>query len=222
MRASPALARAWHAATIAIIAASMIAQLVLVVRGVGTLVDQAGGTAPLAVRLLRFFSYFTIQSNLLALGTAATLIANSQRDGRTWRVVRIAAIVGMTVTFAVYMVLLRPIVHLEGIAKLCDIGFHYIAPVLTVLGWLLFGPWPRIDTRSLLRHLAWPVAYLLYILALGALSGWYPYPFLNAALMGYPRAIGNCLVIAAVLLVIGAVYHLLDAKLGGAKAQPLD
>ncbi len=222
MRRSPAFARAWHAATIIVIAASMIAQLVLVVRGVGTLVDQSGSTAPLAVRLLRFFSYFTIQSNLLALGTAATLIANPQRDGRTWRVVRIAAIVGMTVTFAVYMVVLRPIVHLEGIAKLCDIGFHYIAPVLTVLGWLLFGPWPRIDTRSLLRHLVWPVAYLLYILALGAVTGWYPYPFLNAALMGYLRAIGNCLVIAAVLLVIGAAYRLLDANLGEAKAQPLD
>ena len=195
------------------IAASLIAQLVLVINGSGTLVDQSGGTAPLAVRLLRFFSYFTIQSNLLALGTAATLIANPQRDGRTWRVLRIAALVGMTVTFVVYMVVLRPIVHLDGIAKLCDIGFHYIAPVLTVLGWLFFGPWPRIDTSSLLRHLVWPIAYLVYILALGAITGWYPYPFLNAALMGYPRALGNCVVVAAALLVIGALYRLLDARL---------
>lgn len=215
------LARGWNSLTVLVIAASVIAQLVLVTRGVGTLVDQSGSTAPLAVRLLRFFSYFTIQSNLLALGTAVTLIANPQCDGRTWRVVRVAAIVGMTVTFAVYMVVLRPIVHLEGIAKLCDIGFHYIAPVLTVLGWLLFGPWPRIDARSLLRHLVWPVGYLLYILALGALSGWYPYPFLNAALMGYPRAIGNCLVVAAVLLVIGAAYRVFDTMRGGARAQPL-
>ena len=199
--------------TILVIAASVIAQLVLVINGSGTLVDASGVTAPLGVRLLRFCSYFTIQSNLLALGTAATLIANPQRDGRSWRVVRIAAIVGMTVTFAVYMVVLRPIVHLEGIAKLCDIGFHYIAPVLTVLAWLLFGPWPRIDTRSLLRHLVWPIAYLLYILALGAITGWYPYPFLNAALMGYPRALGNCVVVAAALLVIGALYRLLDARL---------
>lgn len=221
MTTRQSLARAWHSLTVAVIAASVIGQLALVVQDVGVLVDQIGDSAPLWVRLLRFFSYFTIQSNLLAAFTAASLITRPDRDGRTWRVLRVAALVGMTVTFIVYVIALRPLLHLEGTAKLCDIGFHYIAPVMTIVGWLLFGPWPRIDIRSLLRHLVWPVTYLLYIFALGSRSGWYPYPFINASLIGYGRALSNAVVIAAGLLVVAAIIRMFDAVRGGAKAQPL-
>ncbi len=175
----------------------------------------------MAERLLRFFSYFTIQSNLLAAGTALGLIARPDRDGRTWRVLRVAAIVGMTVTFITYMIVLRPIVHLEGLAKLADIGFHYVAPVLTVAGWYLFGPWPRIDIPSLLRHLAWPFAYLVYILGLGALTGWYPYPFIDVTKIGYPRTLLNALAVTVLLLIVGAIFRVLDIQRGGARAQPL-
>lgn len=215
------LTKAWHALTFLIIAASMVTQLVLVIQGYGVLVRPDGTSAGLAERLLRFFSYFTIQSNLLAAGTALGLIARPDRDGRTWRVLRVAAIVGMSVTFITYIIVLRPIVHLEGLAKLADIGFHYVAPVLTVAGWCLFGPWPRIDISSLLRHLVWPVGYLVYILALGALSGWYPYPFIFVTKIGYPRALLNSLAVTVLLLTVGVVFRVLDTRRGGAKAQPL-
>jgi hypothetical protein len=214
-------ATTWHALSFLIIAVSMTTQLVLVIRGHGVLVAPDGRTAGLAERVLRFFSYFTIQSNLLAAGTALGLIARPERDGRLWRVLRIAALLGMTVTFITYIVVLRPIVHLEGIAKLTDIGFHYVAPVLTVLGWYLFGPWPRIDIPSLLRHLVWPFGYLLYTLALGAITGWYPYPFVNVGKIGYPRTLLNALAVTMLFLVVGAIYRALDTRRGGARAQPL-
>jgi hypothetical protein len=216
-----AWARALHASIFLIIAVSMITQLVLVMQGHGVLIEPDGRIAGLAERVLRFFSYFTIQSNLLAAGTALALVVRPDRDGRTWRVLRVAAIVGMTVTFVVYIIVLRPIVHLEGIAKLTDIGFHYVAPVLTVAGWYLFGPWPRIDIASLLRHLAWPFCYLAYVLVLGAITGWYPYPFINADKLGYPHTLRNALALTALLLIVGAIYRLLDTWRGGAKAQPL-
>ncbi|HEY8793660.1 MAG TPA: Pr6Pr family membrane protein [Gemmatimonadaceae bacterium] len=217
----PSLAKAWHALTFVVITVSIVAQLVLVIQGHGVLAQPDGRTAGLAERVLRFFSYFTIQSNLLAAGTALGLIARPHRDGRTWRVLRIAAIVGMTVTFITYIIVLRPIVHLEGVAKLADIGFHYVAPVLTVGGWYLFGPWPRIDISSLLRHLVWPFAYLVYILALGALAGWYPYPFINVGKIGYPQTLLNALAITVLLLIVGAIFRVLDTRRGGARAQPL-
>ncbi len=221
MTARRSWAAGWHALTFLVIALSVVAQLVLVIRGHGVLVDAVGRTAPTAERVLRFFSYFTIQSNLLAAGTALTLIGNPERDGRTWRILRVAALVGMTVTFVVYMIALRPIVHLAGVAKLADIGFHYIAPVMTVAGWLAFGPWPRIDTESLIRHLAWPVSYLSFILVLGANSGWYPYPFIDVTKLGYPRALLNSLIVTVLLLATGAIYRRLDTKLGKAAARPL-
>lgn len=214
-------AKTWHLVTFLVVAISVVTQLVLVIGGHGVLVAPTGSTAGLPVRLLRFFSYFTIQSNLLAAGTALGVIARPDRDGRAWRALRISAIVGMSVTFITYIVVLRPIVHLEGIAKLADIGFHYVAPVLTVLGWYLYGPWPRIDIASLLRHLVWPLSYLAYILVLGAITGWYPYPFINVGKIGYPRALLNALAVSALLLTVAAVYRALDTRRGGAKAQPL-
>jgi hypothetical protein len=214
-------AKAWHALAFLLIAVAVSTQLALVVLGPGAHVDPGGRIAGAAERALRFFSYFTIQSNLLAAGTALTLIARPDRDGRTWRVLRVAAVVGMTVTFVVYMIVLRPIVHLQGIAKLTDIAFHYVAPPLTVIGWLLFGPWPRIDSASLLRHLAWPFGYLAYVLVLGAISGWYPYPFIDVDKLGYSRTLLNALALTVLLLVFGAIYRVLDTWRGGAKAQPL-
>ena len=84
-----------------VIALSLIGQLAIVFSGRGAILDAAGLIAPLPVRLLRFFSYFTIQSNLLAAGTALSLMQRPNRDGRLWRVLRADAIVGMTVTFVV-------------------------------------------------------------------------------------------------------------------------
>jgi len=214
-------ASVWHAITVLVIAASLFGQLQLVISGSGAPLSAAGLIAPLPVRLLRFFSYFTIQSNLLAAGTALSLMRHPDRDGRTWRIFCTAAIVGMTVTFVVYMIALRPIVKLEGYAKLTDIGFHYVAPVMTVAGWLWFGPWPRIDAATLVRHLAWPVAYLIYLLVLGAMSGWYPYPFVNVSKLGYARVLLNSLIIAVLFLAVAALIRVLDTRRGGEKAQPL-
>jgi hypothetical protein len=151
------LAKTWHALTILVISASILTQFVLVIQGHGVLVRPDGRTAGLAERLLRFFSYFTIQSNLLAAETAVGLIACPDRDGRTWRVVRVAAIVGMTVTF----------------------------------------------------------------IALGALSGWYPYPFIDVTKIGYRRTLLNALAVTVLLLIVGAVFRSLDTRRGGGSAQSL-
>lgn len=204
-----------------VIALSLIGQLAVVFSGRGAILDAAGLIAPLPERLLRFFSYFTIQSNLLAAGTALSLIQSPTRDGRLWRVLRADAIVGMTVTFIVYILVLRRIVHLEGAARLSDIGFHYVAPALTVVGWLAFGPWPRIDRSTLVRLLAWPVAYLAYVLMLGAASGWYPYPFITVSKLGYARVLLNAALVTLLLLAVAAVYGVLDARRGGGGAADL-
>ena len=210
----------WHGATVLVIAVSILVQLALVIHGQPVLIESTN-TTPLAERLLRFFSYFTIQSNLLAAATALSLITRPDRDGRTWRILRAAAVIGMTVTFATYVVVLRPIVHLEGTAKLTDIGFHYVAPALTIAGWLLFGPWPRFDVVSLVRVIAWPFSYLIYVLVLGAVSGWYPYPFIDVTKLGYPRALLNAFVVTLLLFVVVAIARVIDSKRGRAKAEPL-
>lgn len=204
------LSQAWNAVIVVVVLVSVVTQLVLVVRGVDVLVEDDGDIASTPTRVLRFFSYFTIQSNLLAMATAATLVARPDRDGRWWRIARIAAVVGMTVTFFVYYIALRPILDLQGVTKATDIAFHYVAPIMTVGGWLLFGPRPRIDPGSLLRHLVWPVGYLAYILVLGAVSEWYPYPFIDADDLGYATSLFHAVLVTALLLAVGGAYWYLD------------
>jgi hypothetical protein len=208
------MSQGWNAVIATVVLASVVTQLVLVIRGVDVLVEADETKAPTGERVLRFFSYFTIQSNLLAMATAITLALRPDRDGRWWRIVRIAAVVGMTVTFFVYFAALRPILDLHGIGKLTDVCFHYVVPLMVAGGWLLFGPRPRIDPGSLVRHLAWPVAYLAYILVLGAITDWYPYPFIDVGDLGYATTLFHAVLVTALLLVVGGAYWYFDKRLG--------
>jgi hypothetical protein len=49
------------------------------------------------VRLGRPVSYFTIESNLLVLAAAVSLVLAPGRDGRLWRVVRLDALLGVVI-----------------------------------------------------------------------------------------------------------------------------
>jgi hypothetical protein len=206
------LSRLWNAVIVAVCFVSLVTQLVLVIRGVNVLVEEGGSPYP-AVRVVRFFSYFTIQSNILAMVTSAILFFRPDRDGRWWRIVRIAGLVGMTVTLVVYFIALRPHLDLHGAAKATDIGFHYVAPLMTIVGWLLFGPRPRIDPGSLARSLIWPVGYIVYILVFGAATGWYPYPFIDVDDIGYGQTLFHAALVTALLLAVGGAYYWLDKKL---------
>ena len=209
------LSIAWHLATVAVIAVCLVVQLSMTVNGQAVLVDQHGTPlVGLPMRLLRFVSYFTIQSNILAMVMAASLVLRPDRDGRLWRVVRIASVVGMTVTFVVYRVALAGILDLTGAAWWTDFGFHVVAPILTVAGWLLFGPWPRFDGRSVALFVIWPVCWLVYVLILGEIVDWYPYPFVDAQARGYPHALLNCLLVAALLLGVAGLVMAVDRRLG--------
>ncbi|MGI8576953.1 MAG: Pr6Pr family membrane protein [Nocardioidaceae bacterium] len=206
-------AKPWHLLTALISAASLITQIVLVVRGVNVLTDHAGNLPSVPERLFRFFSYFTVQSNILVIITALSLVLVAERDGRLWRVLRLDAMVGITVTLIVYHFALAPLLDLRGVSKLTDTGFHYVTPILAILGWLAFGPRPRFDVATLWWSLVWPALYFLYSIVHGENSGWYPYPFIDVGLHGYPTTLRNALLVCLLLLGVGTVYLTADAKL---------
>lgn len=198
--------------TAVVILVSLGAQLVLVIDGGEVLVPEGEVLAPTPIRVANFFSYFTVQSNILLAISATTLAVNPNRDGPAWRVVRIAGLIGIAVTGVVYVTLLAPIVELEGLAQVTNFGFHYASPVLGVVGWLLFGPFPRFTTRALLWSLLWPLVWLAYTLVRGAVREWYPYPFIDVIELGYGRTLLNSLGITVLLLGVGAVFMLADDR----------
>ncbi len=198
--------------TALVIAVAVVVQLALVIRGANVL-TQGAVRPPTGTRIIRFFSYFTVQSNLFVLATSLALALRPDRDGRLFRVLRLDALIGITVTGIIYFQLLRPIVHLQGAAKLTDVAFHYAAPLLAVVGWLLFGPRPRIDETTQAASLLWPAAYVGYTLAHGAVTHWWPYPFIDADALGYAITLRNGVGICVLLLGVAAVYRFADHRL---------
>lgn len=206
--------RTWNLILAVVVAATVIAQLVLLVGG-GQDVNTTAAAAPvpLATRLLRFFSYFTVQSNLLVLAAAISLAIRPDRDGALWRVLRLDALLGIAVTGVVFATLLSGLVHPSGIGVWINAGFHQFSPVWALAGWLLFGPRPRIDARTIRRAFVWPIAWLAYTMGHGAITGWYPYPFLNADTLGYGQVSITVTVILVAALAAAFAFRAVDRRL---------
>jgi len=212
------LARGWNITIALLVAAAMLVQLWIAIRVSATPRGHAVGTlagTPMANRVLRVLSFFTIQSNILSGVTSAQLARNPNRDGRVWRAVRLAALFGITVTGVVYSTVLAKVHEPHGWQETStNTVFHYVVPIMMVVGWLLFGPRRRIERRTISLAILWPVAWAGYILIYGAITNWYPYPFLDVITHGYGRVIVNALAVVAVLFVVTTLYWLGDQRLG--------
>jgi hypothetical protein len=205
--------QAWNAAIVLVVLMASVAQIVLVVQGKHVLTEHAGALPPVRTRIIRFFSYFTIDSNILCAVSCALLALNPSRDGRLWRVIRLNALVGISVTGIIYVTLLRPLVDLQGVPKLTDIAFHYVVPLATVMGWLLFRPpdqGARIDSATLLPACVFPAAYMLYTVVHGEVSNWYPYPFTDVGALGYQIVVRNAIGITVLLLGCSVLFMMVD------------
>lgn len=201
-----------HAAVATVAAVAVIWQLVLVIQG-NAVLDETQ-IPPLGSRLVNFVSFFTIQSNLLVLATSAALAIDPRRDGPVWRAVRLDAVVGITVTGLVHWFFLRPLLHLTGPSYAVDKLLHVVVPLLAVLAWGLVGPRGQATRQVVLPALAWPVVWAAYTLVRGAVTGWYPYPFLDADRLGYPHTLVNVAGIAVLLAAVSLVLVSLDGRLG--------
>jgi hypothetical protein len=160
-----------------------------------------------------------VQSNILAaittgiLAAAVVAPARYRLDGSWWKVTRFAAVLGMTTTIIVYAIVLAPILDLHGIAQVTDVMFHYIGPVLTLGGWLLFDRHGQVTRRLIGVVICWPLTYFVYTQALGAISGWYPYPFLDADEHRTGRVLLNAVVVTGLVVGLALVFLAVDRRL---------
>jgi hypothetical protein len=209
--------RWWHGAIALAVLVALLLQLWIALRVPGHphLTETgrlAGGST--VERLIRVLSFFTVQSNVLSMVVAAQLARDPNRDGRLWRVLRLDALIGISVTGIVYVTVLAPIHEPKGWQETTSNTIvHYVAPIGIVLGWLCFGPRPRVDRATLVRALLWPLAWLGYTLIRGAIWKWYPYPFLHVPSHGYPRVLLNSLLVTIVLGLVAFAFYQLDRRL---------
>lgn len=134
--------------------------------------------------MVSFVSYFTNIANVLAAGVL--IAAGTQRQGTqspTIDLLRNAVVIYMTVVGVVFVTLLRN-VDLGALLPWINILLHYVMPVAVVADWLIDPPARRLTMREVAMALLFPLLYLGYTMLRGASTGWYPYPFLNPALVG--------------------------------------
>ena len=181
------------------------------------LVDGPGAAGTMAERLVRLFSYFTILSNV-GIGVVSVLLAvDPTRDGRLLRVAHLDALLCIVVTGIVYNTVLAGTVEgLTQAGQLSNALLHVASPVLAVVVWLLAGPRPRVDARTVGWSVVGPLAWIAYTFVRGGMVGWYPYPFLDVGALGLARALVNAGLVAAMFLLLALVARWADRRLPAA------
>lgn len=192
---TPEASRRFAALVAATAAAALILQYALLIRL--TLASIGPGLAT-----IRFFSYFTILSNLLVLLVTAT----AARRGSGWpatALVRGAVAMCITVTMAIYFVVLRHLWQPQGAQWWADTALHYAVPLPYLLWWALCVPHGVLRWRDLPRWLLFPLAYLGWVLVRGAWAHEYPYPFLDLTALDVATVARNIVGVFAVFVLVG-------------------
>jgi len=210
------IGRYWHVATLLVAVFALVLQLYLVATG-DNILDSSAVTTARPEQVRRFFCYFTIQSNVL-VAVSTFLIVRGRIESQVFRVVRLASLVGITVTGIVAAIALPPSPSYTTGSLICDRLLHIVVPVLTFVGWAVFGPRGKVTREDLLPALIWPVLWLVATLALGPLVDWYPYPFLDVGSIGLGRTLLNCAVIALLFLALAALALWADRRLSRDRA----
>jgi hypothetical protein len=200
--------RIWAAVTAAVVLCGIVVQLVVTANG------TEGFFADNPERVFNVFAYFTIQSNLLLGGTTLLLALQPDRPQNTlFRTLRLNGMLCIAVTGIVYHLVLAADDDPQGWAAVANFLLHTAAPVIGVLGWLLFGPRGFTDRRIVAWSIVYPLLWLLFTLVRGEFVGFYPYPFVNVDEHGYGRVLLNCLLVAILFLALAAGATSLDRRL---------
>jgi hypothetical protein len=194
--------RAWHALV------ALLALIGLLIEYRYTLANHPGS---IGRATLIYFSFFTILGNILVM----VMAAGFARGGR--RVLgpslRAATTLYIVVVAVVFWTLLAGIVKPTGIAWWGNMLAHGIVPAAWTIGWLAFGRHGGIRATSPPLWLIYPLAYAGWTFLHGALSGWYPYPFIDVAKRGAgPVAITSAWM-ALGFLVLGYIVRAIDGLL---------
>jgi hypothetical protein len=150
-----------------------------------------------------FFSFFTIQSNIIAVAALYLLVAVPRdRRGPLFDGARGAAVLYIAITGVVFALLLAGLQEeLQTTTPWVDAVVHKVIPVVLVVDWLIDPPRHRLPAWTVLAWLAYPAAWFGYTLVRGEIVDWYPYPFVDVSNLGHggvlARAAGLTVAFAA-------------------------
>lgn len=148
------------------------------------------------------FLYYTMQSNIFAIGTAIVVLLCEVRrlKGKPFPIgvqyLRLLSAIAITLTFLVFSLMLTPQMIMEGNAwYLLSPGnffVHNLVPIGAILDWCLFGSAKNLKKISGCSGMIPALAYVLFVylcVALGIRFGFnkVPYFFLDYEAFGWFR-----------------------------------
>lgn len=163
----------------------------------------------LFMSLIHFFSYFTIQTNLIlvlvygaALSSASILSLFRKPETR----VMIAALITLVMVF--YHFILAPTWAPEGMWKVADVILHYVTPLFYLVWFTVLRYTQGVRFAAIPWMVVYPIIYVAYVLVRGAVIGEYPYAIFDAAANGYAVVARDCaiLLVGIVILLIIAIF----------------
>ncbi|MBX3281324.1 MAG: Pr6Pr family membrane protein [Acidobacteria bacterium] len=164
-------------------------------------------SVPANDRIIRFFSYFTILTNIVvAVTTTAIAFFPSTKIGRFFSRpgVQTAVAVYITIVGLVYSLLLRA--SLTGLWAVADHGVHDVVPIAYVVFWFICTPKSGLGWKDPIKWLSYPLAYVAYSLVHGAFTGWYPYWFVDISKLGYAVGLRNAAGVILGFVVVGLIF----------------
>ena len=147
------------------------------------------------------FQFFTIWGNF-ASGVVFGWIA---WRGRIEPRVPFALAAALVIIAVVYHVLLAAQHHPEGVDWWTNIAHHTLVPLGGVLWWLAYSREQLVSWRSLPVVVLVPLAYGAFALVNGAVTGFYPYFFLDLPNLGWPMLLANMAGLAVLFMLVAAL-----------------
>jgi hypothetical protein len=142
--------------------------------------------------------YFTILTNL---GVAAVMSATASGYRPSARL-QGGLVLSIVMVGLVYHAVLARLWSPQGLAWWADQGLHSATPVLMLGWWLTLGD-RDVSGRDLPSWLVWPSLYAAYALVRGTLTGFWPYPFLDAGQLGGPQVAMNTAALVLAFATLG-------------------
>lgn len=167
---------------------------------------------------VNFFSYFTVQVNILVALTfiLSAVVLASRKSYRWLDVLRTATTMYILVVGIGFAVLLSGLEDVVLTAAPWDnTVLHYIIPLAAVIDFIVDRPRTKLRFVSSLPWLLYPTIYAAYSLIRGSVTGWYPYPFLDLSKSGVGSVVGTItsLIVLGVLLTVIVTWATRHKKL---------
>lgn len=171
-------------------------------------------TTAFSEAVIRYFSYFTILTNLLVAVSYTSLLLKDRKSERFFKQpsVLTAVTVYILIVGFVYNLVLRSQWNPQGLQLLADNLLHTVTPLFALLYWIIYVPAKDISWKQTPAWMLYPLFYLVYVIIRGSFSNFYPYFFIDVSKLGYANAFTNALYVTAAFFIVALALIWIGSK----------